>query len=160
MEWTRKQIDELRKMLAAAKADPSTGTAVADLEKKVRAVEDRLMQPTLAEADLKSFRGPLGLYLKLVWLQAESGTGGGDVSGNADFVPTGAEREVHDLLAGELATARRDLDELYGKEIPSFNAAMRAKGFGELVTVQEPEEPRPPSPPQGHSEDDDDWSGS
>ena len=31
--------------------------------KKVRAVEDELLQPTIAEADQKSFRGPLKLYL-------------------------------------------------------------------------------------------------
>ena len=65
---------------------------------------------------MKSFRGPLQLYLKLVWLQAESGTGGGDVSGNADFAPTQPEREVYDLLAGRLADARKRFDELYDKD--------------------------------------------
>ena len=156
LEWTRRQIDDLRKMLSAAKAEKPVTSAVDEIEKKVRAVEDRLMQPTLSEADLKSFRGPLGLYLKFVWLAAESGTGGGDVSGSADYAPTAGEREVYDLLSGQLTGARRDFDELYGRTLSQFNEAMRAKGFGELVTVHEPEEPRPPSPPQGRSDDDED----
>jgi len=156
LEWTRKQIDDLRKMQSAAKADKTLTSSVDDVEKKVRALEDRLMQPTLSEADLKSFRGPLGLYLKWVWLAAESGTGGGDVSGSGDHAPTAAEREVYDLLGRGQADAKRDFDELYSRSIPQFNEAMRAKGFGELVTVKEPEEPRPPTPPQGRGDDDED----
>ncbi|MFN2635353.1 MAG: hypothetical protein ABR610_18240, partial [Thermoanaerobaculia bacterium] len=156
LEWTRKQLEDQRKMLAAAKAEPSVSASVEELERRVRAVQDRLMQPTLAEADLKSFRGAMGLYLKLLWLQAESGTGGGDVSGNADMGPTGAESEVFELLSGQLATTRRDFDELYEKRIPEFNEAMRAKGLAGVMTVKEPLEPRPPRPEE--PEDDDDWA--
>src|SRR5207302_9356314 len=105
-----------------------------------RSVEDRLLQPTLAEADLKSFRGPLALSLKLVWLLAGSGTGGGDVSGNADFPPTQAEREVYEMLGKQLAEVRRDFDELYGKTIPAFNETAEVKGFA-LMTVKEPPAP-------------------
>jgi len=91
-----------------------------------------------------------------VWLQAESGTGGGDVSGNADFAPTQPEREVYDLLAGRLADAGKRFDELYGKTIPAFNDSMRAKGYVQLMTVTEPEGGRPAKPAE--DEDDDDWS--
>jgi hypothetical protein len=130
---------------------------VKTLESQVLAVEDELLQPTLADADMKSFRGPHQLYLKLVWLQAESGTGGGDVSGNADFAPTQPEREVYDLLAGRLAAARKSFDELYGKTIPAFNDAMRSKGYVQLMTVTEPQEPRTQEGAP-EEEDDDDWS--
>src|SRR5262249_40121824 len=67
LEWSRLQLESYGKMLRAAKAPRAELTAADDLEKKMRSVEDRLLQPTLAEADLKSFRGPLELYLKLVW---------------------------------------------------------------------------------------------
>jgi hypothetical protein len=53
IEWTRKQLEELRTMLKARKADGADFEAVASLETAVRAVEDRLLQPTLAEADEK-----------------------------------------------------------------------------------------------------------
>jgi photosystem II stability/assembly factor-like uncharacterized protein len=155
LEWTRKQVEELRKMLKASDAAPADTASVDDFEKSVRAVEDRLLQPTLAEADVKSFRGPLQLYLKLVWLQAESGTGGGDVSGNADFAPTASELEVHQLLSGQLAEVRRDFEALYAKTVPALNDALRAKGYVQLMTVKEPDKPRPPAKPE--DEDEGDW---
>jgi len=154
VEWTRKQIQDFQKMLAAAKADKADVAAAEDFEKKVRAVEDQLLQPTLAEADTKSFRGPLQVYLKLLWLQAEVGPGAADVSGNADMRPTQPELEVYDLLSGQLAQARKDYDELYGKTLPAFNDAMRAKGYVQVMTVKEPEEPRP----KVEEEDDDEES--
>src|SRR5262249_58906873 len=103
LEWSRKQIEDFKKMLKAAKAPPADTDAANDLEKKFRAVEDTLLQPTLAEADQKSFRGPLELYLKLLWLQAEVGSGAADVSGNAALPPTQPELEVYDLLSKTLA---------------------------------------------------------
>ncbi|MGE5278175.1 MAG: VPS10 domain-containing protein [Acidobacteriota bacterium] len=155
LEWSRKQLEEFKRMLAAEKAPEADVAATEDLEKKLRAVEDQLLQPTLAEADLKSFRGPLQLYLSLLWLQAEVGPGAADVSGNADFPPTKAELEVYDLLAGRLAGARKEFDELYSRTIPSFNEAMKSKDYVRLMTVEEPEEPRP----EVKEEEDDDWDG-
>jgi photosystem II stability/assembly factor-like uncharacterized protein len=141
LEWSRKQLEDFRKMLAAGAPDPADVAAAEGLETKIRAVEDRLLQPTLAEADQKSFRGPLELYLKLLWLQAEVGPGAADVSGNADFPPTQAELEVYGLLSGQLAQVRRDYDELYGKTVPAFNDAMAAKGYVRIMTVREVEKP-------------------
>jgi photosystem II stability/assembly factor-like uncharacterized protein len=142
IEWTRRQVEDFQKMLKAGKVPGSDVDAAKEIEKKARAVEDDLLQPTLAEADLKSFRGPLKLYLSLLWLQAEVGPGAADVSGNADLAPTQPERDVYDLLAGRLSETRKKYDELYGKSIPAFNEAMRAKGYVQLMTVMEPEEPR------------------
>jgi hypothetical protein len=142
LEWTRKQLEDFRKMLTAAEAERSDLDAADELEKQARAVEDQLLQPTLAEADLKSFRGPLRLYMQLLWLQAEAGSGGADVSGNADFPPTKAEEEVYALLSKNLSAARRDYDSLYEKTIPAFNEKMGARGYVRLMTVNEPEGPR------------------
>jgi hypothetical protein len=167
IEWTRKQLEDFRKMLAAQasardvvraeelqKAAQADVTACEELERAVRAVEDELLQPTLAEADQKSFRGPLQLYLKLVWLQAEVGGGGGDVSGNADFGPTNAELEVYEQLSSRFREVTSHFEDLYGKAIPAFNDSMKAKGYA-LIMVKEPEESRPDPLPE---EDDDDDS--
>jgi hypothetical protein len=156
LEWTRKQVEDFRGMLAAGKADAGDLAAADALEKQARAVEDQLLQPTLAEADLKSFRGPLRLYMQLLWLQAEAGSGGADVSGNADFPPTKAEEEVYALISEKLSAARRDFDALYGKTIPDFNERMGAKGYVRLMTVEEPAGPRQP---EEEEEEDpaDDW---
>jgi hypothetical protein len=153
LEWTRRQLEDFRRMLTAGKADKAVFAQAGDLEKAARAVEDKLLQPTLAEGDIKSFRGPLELYLKLIWLQAESGVSGSDVSGNADFPPTEAEREVYDLLSGQLAESRREFDELYARTVPAFNEAMKAKGYVQIMTVKEPEEPRPDEKERDPDED-------
>jgi len=80
--------------------------------------------------------------LKLIWLQAESGVSGSDVSGNSDFPPTQPELDVHDLLFKQLEQSRWEFDELYAKAVPAFNDAMKAKGYIQIMTVKEPEEPR------------------
>ena len=158
LEWTRKQLEDLRGMLKARKATTADFDRVAAFERDAQAVEDRLLQPTLGEADEKSFRGELGLYLKLLWLQAEVGAGAADVSGNADFPPTQAEREVYELLSARLAEVRKALDALYATALPAFNEAMRSRGFAQVMPVPEPEEPEPP-PRAREDEDDDDWDG-
>ncbi len=102
---------------------------------------------------MKSFRGPLKLYLKLIWLQAESGVSGSDISGNADFPPTQAELDVYDLLSRQLEQSRKEFEELYGKTIPAFNDAMRARGYIQIMTVREPGEPRPDERDKERDED-------
>ncbi len=152
LEWTRRQIEDFEKMLRAEKAPAADLDAAKDLGKSVGAVQDDLLQPTIEEADQKSFRGPLKLYLWLLWLQAEVGPGAADVSGNADMAPTEPERQVYDLLSGRLAETLKKIDVLYGKTIPAWNDAMRAKGYVQLMDVQEPEGQPAPSV----EEDDDD----
>src|SRR5205814_10080936 len=115
MEWTRRQLEDMQKMLAASKADKSLIDQTKALDAKALSIEDKLLQRTVAEGDLKSFRGPLQLYLKFVWLQAEVGTGGADVSGNADFGPTQSEVEVFNLLHGQLEAAKPEFDNLHKK---------------------------------------------
>jgi photosystem II stability/assembly factor-like uncharacterized protein len=142
LEWTGKQVEDLKKALAAAKAAPAAIDDATAFEAKRRRVLDQLLQPTLAEADLKSFRGPLKLYLSFVWLQAESGTGGGDVSGSSDYPPTAAEKEVYEKLARELASARTDFKRFYDEDVPAFGKQLQERGVGPLVAV--------PPPPAAH----------
>ncbi len=159
LEWSRKQLEDLRKMLADAKEDPA-GTASADeMEKKLRGVEDTLLQHTITEEDVKSFRGALGIYLKLLWLQAECDSGGADVSGSADLAPTKAEQEVHALLSGQLAETRKRFDSLYAQDVAAFNESMGKKGYARIMTVQPPEEPRREKAGEEEEDDDGDWGG-
>jgi hypothetical protein len=137
LEWTRLEAERFRKMLQAEKADDSLLDTAADLRRKADSVEALLLQPTITEEDQKSFRGPLGLYLKFIWLNAEAATGAADVSGNADFAPTQPEREVFALLDRGLEEARQKFKALYEETIPAFNRSAEAKGAGTLVPVKE-----------------------
>ncbi len=137
IEWERKQFEDMKKMLAANKAKQNVVDAVNALDRKFADVEAKLIHPTIAEGDQKSFRGPLGLYLKFVWLGAEAGTGGADVSGNADFAPTQPEQQVFDLLDGELKQAQTQLADLNDREIPAFNKSMAGDNLMRIITVNE-----------------------
>jgi hypothetical protein len=152
LEWTRVQLEQLKKRLAAAKAQESLVTPVSGLRQKAEEVEALLLQPTIAEGDQKSFRGPLGLFLKLVWLNAEVSTGAADVSGNPDLAPTHPEREVFELLDRQLDDARRRFRSLYDESVSEFNRAMAAKGMAGIVSVKEV---LPEFPPEKEKKPDD-----
>jgi len=137
IEWTRKQFEDMTKMLAANRAKRELVDAVSAIDKKYSDVEAKLMHPTIAEGDQKSFRGPLGLYLKFVWLGAEAGTGGADVSGNADFPPTEPEEQVFQLLDSQLKQAQTELKELNERDLVTFNQAMAGEKLMRVLVVNE-----------------------
>jgi photosystem II stability/assembly factor-like uncharacterized protein len=155
LEWTRLQLEQLERRLVAAKAEDSLADAVAGLRKSAEEIEAVLLQPTIAEEDQKSFRGPLGIFLKLVWLNAEAATGAADVSGNADLRPTQPERDVFELLDGQLGDARRRFQSLYAESVPAFNRAMTAKGLAGIAPVKEVPPEFPKEKEKKPDEDDD-----
>ena len=129
IEWERRQIEEMKKMLASDTSRRGAMDSATSLDAKFAAVEENLLDASIAEGDQKSFRGPLGLYLKFVWLGAEVGTGGADVSGNSDFAPTASEVEVYDLLHKQLLETQRQLARLNEEAVPVFNKEMQAGGM-------------------------------
>jgi photosystem II stability/assembly factor-like uncharacterized protein len=142
IEWIRRQFEDLKKA-AAGRADANDVTAALDeADAKYLAVEDRLLHPSIAEGDLKSFRGAMGLYLKWLWLQAEVGTGGGDVFGNSDFRPTQPQQEVYDLMAGQMDAMRAALKTLDEEALPKLEQWLRDRGVGRFLAP-------PPAPAGG-----------
>ncbi len=144
LEWTRLQLGQMRKTLATAKTDPAVLDAVAALGAKAEDVEALLLQPTIEEEDQKSFRGPLGLFLKFLWLNAEVGTGAADVSGSPDLPPTQPDLDVFELLHRQLEDARQSFRSFYDESVAAFNKDMTARGLPRIVPVQEalPEFPK------------------
>jgi photosystem II stability/assembly factor-like uncharacterized protein len=136
VEWTRKQLEDTKKLLTQNKADKSLLDATTKLDDQYRAAEDQLMHPTIAEGDEKSFRGPLGLYLKFIWLGAEVGTGGGDVSGNSDFKPTQPELDVFDLLHKQLEDVKASVDDLNAHATAAYNSQLQSSGVLRIITAK------------------------
>jgi hypothetical protein len=136
IEWVRKQLEDTAKILTLNKADKSLLEATKKLDGQYLAAEDQLMHPTIAEGDEKSFRGPLGLYLKLIWLNAEVGTGGGDVSGNSDYPPTRPEMEVFGMLHKQLADVKASVEKLNSEGIAAYNATLQKGGFGRIIAAK------------------------
>ena len=138
LESTRQQLEMLRRMMGQGAARKAAVDAIVAMDAKARAIEDDLLQPTLAEGDLKSFRGELKLYLKLLWLQAEVVSGGGDVAGNADFPPTAAQREVYAELAKRLEGVKSRFSAFYETEVPAFDRQLEQLGLGRILRVGQP----------------------
>lgn len=129
MEWMRKQLQDLRDLLADEETAEAVLAAADHFEAKIAAVEDQVLQPMNREADSKSFRFPNLLYAKLSVLA-------GDVAENVDFAPNVQQREVHELLRGSLEKHTREFEEVLETELPEFNALLGDQGFAGVVVPQ------------------------
>ena len=162
IEWLRKQLEVVEAMLSPKKkvpkpaaaagsdddddADPAAAPALpptdADkallgattaLHDQLRGVEARLVSRALQNSDDKYFVEPYGAYLNLIWLNAEVGTGGGDVAGSADFAPSPNQLE---LLAGyesDAKAATADFERLLATDLPSYARALEAARHASLA---------------------------
>jgi len=133
IEIMRRQIEDLRQYIGTDRQRATVVSQAAEVDQELLAVRDALMQRTLEDNDAKSFRGPIQLYLKLMWLSAEIGTGAGDVAGAADFAPTQPEIAVHDVLKARLADAQKNLERLKTQVIPEFNKRLAMEGIGAIA---------------------------
>lgn len=136
IEWERKQLEDTKKLLDANKADKALLDSTAKLDRQMLDQEDKLMHPTIAEGDTKSFRGPLGLYLKFVWLGAEAGNPAADVSGNGDNKPTQSEVEVFNLLDKELQEVKAAAEDINQHAVPAYNSTMQGAGMGRVIVMK------------------------
>jgi len=128
LEWMRKQLYDLRDLLKAGgkSVEAGTLTAIDEFDKKLRSVEDELLQPILAEGDSKSFRSPQKLYGKLSVLA-------GDVANSVDFAPNKQQREVHAVLKERLANEKSRFEELVKTDLAAFNDFLKKKNISGII---------------------------
>jgi len=127
LEWMKKQLIDLRDAIVGKNA-AVTGES-RDLQAKVQAVEDGLLQPTIVEGDTKSFRDPQMIYEKLSILT-------GDITGIADFAPNKQQREVYAMLKERLAAQKKMFEALVGTDLPAFNKLLAEKGLAGIVVTE------------------------
>jgi photosystem II stability/assembly factor-like uncharacterized protein len=135
IEWLRKQLQTIEAMLRDEHnpAQANTLQAVENMDKKMQAVENKLLSPALANSDEKSYLAKYKLYLHLIWLNGEVGTGAGDVDGNPGYPPTDASVAVLHVLDGRLAAAQAEYRTLMQKELPQFNRTLASREITPLV---------------------------
>ncbi len=92
--------------------------AIEQLDAKLQAVESRLASRALRNSDDKYFVEPYGSYLDLIWLNAEVGTGGGDVAGSADFAPTVTQLDRLQGYEAEVASADGEFRRILAESLP------------------------------------------
>ena len=102
-------------------------TAVDALDKKLLDVELRLLSRTEMHSDDKWYVESYKIYMNLVWLSGEVGTGAGDVAGGAEFRPTDASLGVLAMLEKQLTEAKKDYDRVMRDDVATYNKAMSGK---------------------------------
>jgi len=132
LEWLRKDLSELRTMLAAegGRAGPAVAeldsASVRELDRGARElaeraveVEGRLFDVNLTGAREDAFRNPNRLYSRLSALLYEVS------AASADSPPTDQQREVFDLLSERLEKARAAYRQLLEEELPAYRSRLR-----------------------------------
>ena len=99
--------------------------AAESLDKKLQAVEAQLVSRESRNSDDKYYVEPYGAYLNLIWLNAEVGTGGGDVAGSADFAPTAEQLDTLQTLEGGVSRADADFHGILQHDLPAFNQSLQ-----------------------------------
>ena len=138
IEWLRRQLEDARKPLAAQPGREALVKVVDEFDAKLLAVEDRLISRSEALSDDKYYQEAYKLYLNLIWLSGEIGTGAGDVAGSADFGPTDTAQALVADLERELDTAQAAYRALIETEVPAFNRAAEGKGLPALKMTGAP----------------------
>jgi photosystem II stability/assembly factor-like uncharacterized protein len=128
LEWMRKQLADIQKMLAADRSKAELLKSVQDMNKKMESVEYKLITKALATSDDKYFIAAYNIYFNLIWLNGEVGTGAGDVAGGADYGPTDTAVGLVGDIEKELAAVRTEYRALMDKDLPAFNKSLAASG--------------------------------
>jgi photosystem II stability/assembly factor-like uncharacterized protein len=164
IEWLRKQIEVIETMLRPPKKkekerplsaepddfdEPEPAPAedeaqskrktellktVEEMDKKLQTIEFKLVTPSQINSDDKYFVEADKVYLNLIWLNAEVGTGGGDVAGGADFAPTNTALDLLQTIETELTGAVADYQKLIEQELPTFNHALNENNLASVTS--------------------------
>lgn len=135
IEWLRKQLQTVEDMLKGEKKPEQAKTlqAIKDMDKKIQDLENQLVSPAEANSDEKGYLAPYGLYLNLIWLNGELGTGAGDVYGDPGYPPTDATIQVLQLLDQKLNGAKAEYHTLMQQDLPRFDQMLIRNNIFPLV---------------------------
>jgi photosystem II stability/assembly factor-like uncharacterized protein len=124
LETMRKQIED---QVKANQGKDSVLKSLAGLDKKMMDVELQLLSRTDLHSDDKWYVEKYKVYMNLVWLSGEVGTGAGDVAGGADYRPTDAQVAVLAEIEKDLAAAKAAFTKLLETDVKAFNELMAGK---------------------------------
>ena len=114
-----------------------------NLDEKLQTVEHRFVSPALTNSDDKYYSESYKLYLNLIWLNAEVGTGGGDVAGGADFAPTDTQLELLKTFGSEIASADADYEKIIKTDLPGFDRSLANSNLAPLVEASNSKPSKP-----------------
>ncbi|MGC2618167.1 MAG: hypothetical protein WA414_03945 [Acidobacteriaceae bacterium] len=138
IEWMRKQLADVEKMLGSNPADKARQQAAEKMDGKMQDVEFELLSRPLAASDDKTYISAWKVYYNLLWLNAEIGSGAGDVAGGTDFRPTDTEVTLAHQYEQDLGKAEEDYHNLMTKDLPAFNHQLADQNTIPVVSATPP----------------------
>jgi hypothetical protein len=124
LEGMRKQLEDLKASSRGVRGRDDVVKAAQDLDVKMQAVEEKLLEKAQWTSDDKYFRQAYRIYMNLIWLNGEVGPGAGDVAGGADFRPTDTSMALLGQIEKELAASRLEYEALLATDVAAFNNTM------------------------------------
>jgi photosystem II stability/assembly factor-like uncharacterized protein len=102
------------------------------IDKKMQDVEYQLISRSDALSDDKYYVTQYKLYLQLIWLNGEIGTGAGDVAGTGDYGPTETSLGLVFGLEKELEKVKAEFKNLIDKDVAAYNGSIGGTGLSPL----------------------------
>jgi hypothetical protein len=124
IETMRRQIED-RVRGDTAKAE--LRAALREQDKKLLDIELVLLSKSDFYSDDKYYVEPFHVYLNLIWLSGEVGTGAGDVAGGAEFRPTDASIQVLAGIETDLDRAKVAFKAYNEKDLANLNQLLSQK---------------------------------
>ena len=126
IEVMRKQLEDVHEGVSrtiAAKA--ALLKQVAEMDKKLFDVEAKLLEPAQMTSDDKYFQQAYRVYMNLIWLNGEVGSGRRAMSPAAPtFAPTDTSVGLVETIEKDLNAAKADYKTLMERDVPAFNRAI------------------------------------
>jgi photosystem II stability/assembly factor-like uncharacterized protein len=144
LEWMRRQLEDETKSLKSQSGKETLLRAIDAIDHKMQDVEYQLISRAEALSDDKYFVTQYKLYLNLLWLNGEIGTGAGDVAGSGDYPQTETAITLVLDLERQLQAVQTEYKSLMDKEVPAYNQSISSSGLPPLQTTG-----APPAPPMG-----------
>ncbi len=101
--------------------------ALKEMDKKMLDIELVLLSKSDFYSDDKYFVEPFHVYLNLIWLSGEVGSGAGDVAGGAEFRPTDASLQVLTGIETDLDRAKVAFKAFNDKDLANLNQLLSQK---------------------------------
>ncbi len=138
IEWMRKQLEDQKK---ANQGKTEVLKAMDAIDQKLQDVEFKIISRAEALSDDKYFQTAYKIYLNLIWLNGEIGTGAGDVAGSADYGPTETAQSLVFELEHQLSAVQTEYKSVMEKDVPAYNSTISGSGVAPLKTTGAPAPP-------------------
>ncbi len=121
LEQVRGQLAALKASLAGDSSTADVRAAADSLDQKLQRAEAPLFQTKVTGRGQDQLRWPMRIAEQLLYLA-------GSVQGS-DFGPTGSQREVQQLLSGQLREAKADADRTMANDVAAFRSYLRGRNL-------------------------------